>query len=354
MKAAYLGIFIVIILLLNCGTVDDEIVTSIDTEDYQKLDDIELMLLDYEFCKDSSLLDKALQQLDKILKSASYNKQYRARILGLKGEVAYFKNNKNEVKDYIKQIEVLFNGEERLYILKALLENDMEKRIEILKQGITLATSNLLIKLHLAKTYFSLNDFEKAVVYYDEALLGLNEKYNEYYKNERDLAFQFMKNPSLSVESADVLALEILNINQVILLIFNETSFFDRITVNKDINPKLLLFKLKEANYVYNSEITLEDICTRKDLAFLLFNILIYFENDPALATRYTERYTERGLKSPVPDIDTHEYFFDAALVLVEREIMSLPDGINFFPERTISGIEFMEILKNFKLNVTY
>jgi len=345
---------ILVILLSNCGTVEDKIVSSIDSEDYQKLEDIELILLDYEFSKDSSILEQASKQLDEILKSASYNKPYRARILGLMGEVEYYKNNMNRVRDYIKQIEAIFDGEERLYILKALLEKDQEQKITTLEQGIALATSNALIKLHLAMAYFSLSNFEKSVAYYDEALLELDEKYNEYYKNKRDLAYQFMKNPSLSVESADVIALDVLNISHVILFILKETSFFDRITMNQDINPELLLLKLKEADYIKVSELSLEDVCPRKDIAFLLFSILVYFENDPALATRYTERYTERGLKSPVPDIDAHAYFFNAALVLVEREIMSLPDGINFFPQRTVSGIEFTEILNNFKLNVTY
>ena len=81
MKISFLAILIVIILLTNCGTVEDKIVSSIDTEDYQELENIELILLDYEFSKDNSLLEQASQQLDDKLKITSYNKSYRISIL---------------------------------------------------------------------------------------------------------------------------------------------------------------------------------------------------------------------------------------------------------------------------------
>ena len=49
---------------------------------------------------------------------------------------------------------------------------------------------------------------------------------------------------------------------------------------------------------------------------------------------------------SPIPDVQFNDYFYTAVLVLVEREIMELPDGINFFPDYKISGIDYLDILK--------
>jgi hypothetical protein len=41
--------------------------------------------------------------------------------------------------------------------------------------------------------------------------------------------------------------------------------------------------------------------------------------------------------------------YFDAVLVSVEREIMELPDGINFLPEEILSGVEFFDYWERLK-----
>ena len=77
-------------------------------------------------------------------------------------------------------------------------------------------------------------------------------------------------------------------------------------------------------------------------MAFSLGGRLARTEPDPSLLTRYRQRYSF----SPVPDVAVEEPWFDAVLGVVEREIMDLPDGINFQPDGEVSGLEYLSILQ--------
>jgi hypothetical protein len=47
-----------------------------------------------------------------------------------------------------------------------------------------------------------------------------------------------------------------------------------------------------------------------------------------------------------VPDVEVGEPWFDAVLGVVEREVMDLPDGVNFRPEGEVSGLEYLTMLQ--------
>jgi hypothetical protein len=70
---------------------------------------------------------------------------------------------------------------------------------------------------------------------------------------------------------------------------------------------------------------------------------------EKGLERRYTEKYAPRAGqtqgRSPVPDLAYGSAIFDAALALVEREIMDLPDGRLFMPDQALSGLAFLEML---------
>jgi hypothetical protein len=45
--------------------------------------------------------------------------------------------------------------------------------------------------------------------------------------------------------------------------------------------------------------------------------------------------------------VDINKYYYKPVMVMVEREILDLPDGELFYPEKSISGIKLYEIIKN-------
>ena len=135
----------------------------------------------------------------------------------------------------------------------------------------------------------------------------------------------------------------------VISFVLKHTDFLNHITPDNKINPALIFNPLKENDYIHSSVTNIDDVCTRKDIAYFILEIIVYLKNDPALKDKYTNHYKENKILSPVPDVLVNDYFFNAVLMLVENEIMELPNGIHFFPENTMSGIEFNELLTKVK-----
>jgi tetratricopeptide (TPR) repeat protein len=338
---------ILMIMLFNCAT--DKHVRTIGDDDDANIEIIQAKLLDYQSSKNRGLLMEAEDDLKQIEKRGQYNKQYRAKVFGLFGMVYYYKNDKNKVKKYIEEIEYTNKAEEYYYILQALLEKSPDAQIMILNQGEKEADTNLLIKLELAEIYFGQGDYRNAAALYDQALKGLPAAFKEYYKQNRDLAYHYMKHPTDKMSAQDILRVDTLDFGQAVSFILAETNFFDNLAAKKDTSPRDLINKLKGAGYVYNKKLLEKDICSRKDLAYLLLKILVFIKNDQSLLDKYSKKYIGTGRKSPIPDIKADDYYFDAALILVEREIMNLPDGTNFFPHNTVSGLELSNIIKKMK-----
>ncbi|MBN1798462.1 MAG: hypothetical protein JW822_07785 [Spirochaetales bacterium] len=347
MKRQFFLFLILIIVLFNCAT--DKHVRTIGDDDDANIEIIQVKLLDYQNSKNKGLLMEAENDLKQIEKRGKYNKQYRAKVSGLFGMVYYYKNDKKNVKKYLEEIEYSNKGEEYYYILQALLETNPDAQIMILNQGEREADTNLLIKIELAEIYFAQADYRSAAALYDQALKGLPAAFKQHYQQNRDLAYHYMKNPTDKIGAQDILKENTLTVSHVIGFLHTETNFFDNLAAKKDIRPTDLLKKLKDAGYVYNKKLSEKDICSRKDMAYLLLQILVFIKNDQSLLTKYSDKYLGTGRKSPIPDIKTADYYFDAALILVEREIMSLPDGKNFFPHKTVSGIELSNMVKKLK-----
>jgi len=109
--------------------------------------------------------------------------------------------------------------------------------------------------------------------------------------------------------------------------------------------------RLKENDFFYHLQaknISLNSLLKRKDLAYFFLSLLIKLENNPSLKNKYISNFmtSESENNSPIPDIDINHYFYNAVLVLIEREILELPDGENFQPENYISGLKIFEIIK--------
>lgn len=338
---------ILLMVLFNCAT--DKHVRTIGDDDEANIEILQLKLLDYRDSKNIGILKEAENDLKQIEKRGKYNKQYRAKVFGLFGMVYFYKNDKNKVKKYIEEIEYSNKAEEYYFILQALLEKNPDAQIMILNQGEREADTNLFIKLQLADIYFTQADYRSAAALYDQALKGLPAAFKPYYKQNRDLSYHYMENPTDKISAKDILRVDTVTIRHVVSFIHAETSFFDHLTAKKDIKPTDLLTKLKSAGYVHNKKLADKDICARRDLAYLLLQILVFLKNDQSLLDKYSKKYRGTGRKSPIPDINVADYYFDSALILVEREIMNLPDGKNFFPGKTVSGLELSNMVKKLK-----
>ena len=81
--------------------------------------------------------------------------------------------------------------------------------------------------------------------------------------------------------------------------------------------------------------------------ARFLWNLYIGRKGDESTATAYSRSYRSQIKSlSPVPDVPLDSEDFDAVLGTVENELLALPDGRNFYPDETISGVEFSRSVK--------
>jgi hypothetical protein len=336
--------------LAGCQSLNENIFEdTVGTEDYRKIEEIELFLLEFNVTGNTYYLDRAEEKLNILFETASYNKEFEATLYGLKGEIDYYNNDKKAVEKAIEIMELKSKREERLPILRAFLEPDIKKQIAILEAGLEQSSSTGHIKLFLAQKYFEIGDYRKSAAAFDDAFKLLSDNYRQYYQKKRDIAYQFIESPPNTIEASDLLALDTLAVGDVISITLLQTEFLDNITINKNIDREVLLQRLKEKDYIHEKQLKTNDICRRKDIAYFLLVILSYLENNRDILVIYKREYERSEMPSPVPDLHVHDYYFNAVLVLVEREIMELPDGINFHPDDTMSGMEFNETLKKLK-----
>ena len=65
------------------------------------------------------------------------------------------------------------------------------------------------------------------------------------------------------------------------------------------------------------------------------------------MLTRYSDKYKESGRTfSPVSDILVTDKDLDAVLGVIENEIMELPDGKLFYPDKPVTNLEFLSWIK--------
>jgi len=345
----YLLLFIWIILLSSCVTGDKVSVQTIDAESLEMIDKADLLLLDYKISGDKSKIDEAEKLIEDLETRSLKNKMFEAKVLGLFGEMEYCKGQKINLKSYIDGIEDRNKYEERLYILKTYIADDPAEKEKMLIQGIEKADENLKLKLFLGDIYFLSGQFGKATALYDSVFTEISDEYKAYYIKKREVSKNFIDKKVNGKNTILSLLKDKITVGDLISTIFDET---DLLNTYKSQKIKDGYKNLINDKFFYDITLTLEKEIKRKDVAFFLLKTLSIKENDPNMINKYVDLPSgepfdvETASLSPVPDISTRDYFYTAVLILVEREIMDLPDGERFFPEDFISGIEFLGVLK--------
>jgi hypothetical protein len=341
-------------LFQGCESVPaDTKAQTVVKQDYKKIEEIELIMLNYRFSNDATLLGEAETRLKAIVASASYNKEYEAALYGIAGVIANNRKNMVEVRRDAESCEARSKTNGYVFILKAYLESDVKKKEAILESGLA-ATENLaVLRLELAELLFDLGVFNKATALYDEGLKDLHPDYRAAYQKKRDLAFQFISNPPPnSLKNIDILSAEVLTASQAVTLVLGTTDYLSHIWPYKNSDIKPVFEKLRADDYLPASLADPGQIIPRRDCAYFFLHLVAYLENNPSLLSKYAKQYNTNKMSSPIPDVRVDAYFFDAVLLCVERELLELPDGINFYPERPVSGVEFNAALK--KLRTKY
>jgi hypothetical protein len=170
----------------------------------------------------------------------------------------------------------------------------------------------------------------------------LSEAERALYAPSRDLALALKDAEDAPKGAVAYAASDPVSLLGLAVIAQEGTDLLDYITGAKSWAPGPLFARLAGAGFFGPDPAKSSDPATRARTAFFLWSLVAAREGDKSILGAYSRRYAA-GTLGPVPDAPPGSWFFDAALGCVEREILSLPDGIHFRPEGAISGAEALK-----------
>lgn len=231
--------------------------------------------------------------------------------------------------------------------------------IKKLGQNTELYDSDGIFILETAIDAYKSGSYDDAAGLFDMAFLKLPSFYRSSYKNIRDKAWDLKDSTGRNSKVTDLLQLNELTLSQMMEITEDTGNVLDMYTGGRKMSGQQLFAQITKSGLLKSVSGTAEDApsgtvqltagtkATRILCARFLWNLYIGMKGDESTATAYSRSYrTQIKSLSPVPDVALNSEDFDAVLGTVENELLALPDGRNFYPDETISGVEFSRSVK--------
>ncbi len=347
-------LLVILLSLFGCATVSDNVITAIDEEQYRQLNDIYSSILEFRFNNNKQSLNTAKTKLDIINLDEIYNSDFKAKVLGLKSLTHFYLKNRISAKINLENLKSLTEDEELYWIVSALLEKDKKIRLNILLEGNDKTHETLFLDDYLAESLLENEQYGESAAVYDLILLT-ETPFKKEYKSKRDMAFLFLQNPPNSYESGQIAVKDAVYIDDLLNILSLETTYFDAFEKNS------LYDILTDRGFFNNNVVDTKNQLLRRDMAYFLFALIADRNKSLELWPRYRDFFIsnidmeskmELEGMSPITDTAIYEYYFYPVLYLIEEEIMELPDGENFFPEKSVSGRLLHSVIGNLKKRV--
>lgn len=343
-------------MISSCTSVQKDVMISTDTDEDMSLTyDFESRIaeLDAEVLenknKDESLkkCQTLMAEINKKLSETNQNKLLESRLNAFLGRLSEIQGNITKAKQYLEEAAKKNKDEIQALILKRRLgleTNIIEKLDDFETKG--------LIYLESAIEAFQNEMFDISSGEFDIAFLTLPQFYRKAYNSIRDKAWNLKDTFSENVRVKTLIKQNEISLMQMVEITSQTTSLLDIYTGGKKMSDENLFNSLASAGLftpssqiqnVKAKKINSQEIVTRKMAARFLWNIFCTGKNFSK--TKYSEKYKTKNL-SPVPDILVTDSDFDAILGSVENELLILPDGLNFIPDKNISGQDFYNAIK--------
>ena len=359
-KKVYSVIVIVLVFLMfSCSTIQQDIeVYNLPEEQSLEIQGIEeqVVLLEAKsFLNKKSVTqeeaNKLIKDINVLLGEINLQTAVQSKLLALQGRLYLITQRETSARECYEESTKTYKGEVQSVILGSrlgLIE-------DILAQGVAKSQTPLLT-LEDALQLYKKEEYLQAVAKFDEAFISLEEFYRTAYEAIRNKAWELREITSqTSAKEADILKLSNINVFQGITLAQNAGDFLFKYLGSKKYTEEALvkslvvagLFNPLNADSSLAGNISSETKLTRILAARFLWNLYLERVGTPR-DIKYATQFLEMGF-SPIQDLPLKSPDFDAVLGCIENEIMELPDGINFFPNQDISGMDFNNSLKKIK-----
>ena len=354
---------LVIFFLAGCQSLQrDRLFTS--GADEALLTELEAMIVPLDNNPSRSDISAARKKIGELEKSKVKDRNFEGRVAAWSGRLYLIEGKQKEAAAQLKKADTLYPGSIEGRVLAIRLEKDPEKRKKLCEESIKEARGGSFFgqfnefNIELARVELELHNYREAVAGFDSAFPHMKAVYRTTYQGARDTAWQLRNLDSGSSPKTTGIAIKSsIAWEDVIELSKNETQLLRFLSGGRTMSNAELFKALVERSIIPKSQdITLadfdgirispalQDIVLRSGAAWYVWHLLAENRADRSILTRYSSRYPPN--RSPIPDLLRNSAFFDAALGCIEREFMSLPDGRNFYGGRTVSGAEFLIMLK--------
>jgi tetratricopeptide (TPR) repeat protein len=341
---------VMVLAAASCRTVpQDQVGRSAGAEQVAALDTFDMRLLELRLAPDASALAALRADLDRAAAEPGLNRRLRARVEALKAEAALRGRDLSAARKSADSAAALTDAEQGVWIVRAALEAAPAARLSLMDKGIARVDDKSRLLCERGEELLKAGRYAQAAQDLDEGLRGLDPRFNALYGTDRDRAFSLVQaardaGTSAAADQPAWLDLPLTLRGMIDRAVF-ETRFLAALSPDPKPSVDSLLPAVKDAGLLLDPAASPGAPALRKNVAFFLWGVISRTEHDPKLLTRYRLKYTV----SPVPDLDVNEQWFDAALGVVEREVMDLPDGVHFNPDAPVTGLEYLGILGKLK-----
>ncbi len=354
MKNILLLLFICIIFTSCQNMVKPKSVSSAGELENNQILDLEEKIYALRYDQQADSRQKIITELRKYAENLrrymTLNKDYNASVYALSGEIELLDKKNDIALEFLKTAENENPASYRVTILKIHVENDLKKKQALINKALKSNSGSGQLILEKGLADYEAKRYREAAAGLDEALQKLSPGYRDIFGKILDYSFK-MKDVSPDQTVMEWLNHPVLTIEGMIALTSSETSWLE---LTAGDSYEIIFAKAKDKGFLPQFLIDINRPAERKFAAYFLYHILSFKENNSDMLTEYSSRYKTNAqegnaAKSPVPDLNLDDPWFDSALGLVEREVFDLPDGINFKPDKTLSGVEYNEILGRMK-----
>jgi hypothetical protein len=331
----------------GCRTLPaDRVTQSAAEEETAALQAFDLRLLDLRLAPDAARLAALRAELDRAAARPGWSRLAQARVQALRAEAALLAGDRPAAKSLAEAAARLSDAVEGLWLVRAGLEPDAARRLAILESGLERAQPKGRLLCERGRELLQAGRYAEAAQDLDEGLRGLDPAYRALYGADRERALSLAQAAREAGVSPSVTRPEVLegplSQRDMVERAFRETRLLSSLSSNPNPAYAAVLPALRSAGLLLDQAAVPEAPAPRKAVAFFLWGLIARTEHDPKLLTRYRQKYSF----SPVPDVGVDDPWFDAVLGVVEREVMDLPDGVNFRPDGAVSGLEYLAILQ--------
>jgi len=323
----------------------DRLVDSGTQEDMVQLDAVDQQLIDLQVSPDAARLAALRAQLERSADRTGASRLYQARAAGLQGQAALLAGDTASARTFADQAIKLSDTDDGGWLVRAALEPDQTRRLAILEQGLSKSDRKSRLLCERGETFLRLSRYGEAAQDLDEGLRGLGERYKALYGPDRERALSLAQAQRASGSTTAVIAPQTaegaLTVRAMVERAFSSTTLLTAWSADPHPRYESVKAALAGAGLLLQPDASPSAPCTRKDVAFFLWRIILHAERGASLEGTYRARYKA----TPVPDVPVDAPWFEAVLGVVEREVMDLPDGVHFQPDAGMSELEYQQAL---------